>query len=94
MAEYEIDDWATETTLEKIKQILEGSMKKGPLDELVKLIDDMQKGQEVSSDRAKKTLDAAKVTAESTATATAATTKGAAKAVSYTHLTLPTSALV
>lgn len=83
MAEYEIDDWATETTLEKIKQILEGSMKKGPLDELVKLIDDMQKGQEVSSDRAKKTLDAAKVTAESTATATDATTKGAAKEAGF-----------
>ena len=66
MADMMIDDWATETTLEKIRQILEGTVAKGPLDELVKLIGDMSKGEAISSERAKATLAATKTTADAT----------------------------
>ena len=83
MAEMMIDDWATETTLEKIRQILEGTMKKGPLDELVKAIEDMAKGEGVSAERARETLAAAKKTADATVEGTDTATKGKAMEANF-----------
>jgi hypothetical protein len=66
MAEMMIDDWATETTLEKIRQILEGNIKKGPLDALLRVMEDMAKGRDVDAVRARSVMESAKATADAT----------------------------
>jgi len=66
MAEMMIDDWATETTLDKIRQILEGNIKKGPLDALLKVMEDMAKGKDVDAARARSVMESAKATADAT----------------------------
>ena len=66
MAEMMIDDWATETTLEKIRQILEGTVRKGPLDALLKIMEDMAKGRDVDAAHARSVMESAKATADAT----------------------------
>ena len=58
-------EWANEKTLDEIKAILEQSLGKGAhTEKLVKLLEDMQRGSAVDTQRARETTRAATTTAE------------------------------
>ncbi len=59
-----MDDWATETTLIRIREILDGSVDKGPLNELIKIIALSHKGSNLDQNHIKSVLQSVKQSAK------------------------------